>query len=98
MNPNWLTVQAADVRVDDRLRLASGTELTVTRVENGFLGSDDLVCFVEDKHFNIIGTESSTILNHIQHTSRCTNDDMDTFLKNSDILANDSSSNTSVAL
>ena len=30
------------------MRLASGREMTVTRVERDFLGYDNLICFVED--------------------------------------------------
>jgi hypothetical protein len=39
---------AADVVPGDRVRLASGREMNVTRVERDFLGLDNLVCFVED--------------------------------------------------
>lgn len=42
------TKPAADVVPGDSLRLASGREMNVTRVERGFLGVDNLVCFVED--------------------------------------------------
>ncbi len=41
------TVKAADVRVGDRIR-ARGLELTVTRIDEAFLGRDDYVAFVED--------------------------------------------------
>jgi hypothetical protein len=39
---------AADVQVGDRLRLATGGELTVSRIEPDFLGMDGLVAFIED--------------------------------------------------
>jgi hypothetical protein len=39
---------AADVQVGDRLRLATGSELTVSRIEPEFLGMDGLVAFIED--------------------------------------------------
>lgn len=42
------TKPAADVVPGDRLRLASGREMNVTRVERDFLGYDNLICFVED--------------------------------------------------
>jgi hypothetical protein len=42
------TKPAVDVVPGDCLRLASGREMNVTRVERGFLGVDNLVCFVED--------------------------------------------------
>jgi hypothetical protein len=44
------TKRAADVVPGDRVRLASGREMTVTRIERHFLGLDDLICFVEDTH------------------------------------------------
>jgi hypothetical protein len=43
------TIKAAEVRIGDRLRTPSGTELTVTRIDRGpFLGRDGMVAFVED--------------------------------------------------
>jgi hypothetical protein len=42
------TKPAADVVPGDRVRLASGREMSVTRIERDFLGVDNLVCFVED--------------------------------------------------
>jgi hypothetical protein len=42
------TKRAAEVVPGDRVRLASGREMDVTRIERGFLGVDNLVCFVED--------------------------------------------------
>jgi len=44
------TKRAADVVPGDRVRLASGREMIVTRVERDFLGYDNLICFVEDTH------------------------------------------------
>jgi hypothetical protein len=41
-------ITASGVRVGDRLRARSGTELTVTRIDEGFLGRDDMLAFVED--------------------------------------------------
>ena len=40
--------RAADVVPGDLVRLASGREMNVTRIEHDFLGRDDLICFVED--------------------------------------------------
>ena len=40
--------RAADVVPGDRVRLASGREMNVTRIERDFLGLDDLICLVED--------------------------------------------------
>ena len=44
----WVTIAASGVETGDRLRLPSGTEMTVSRIETAFLGHDDLVCFIED--------------------------------------------------
>ncbi|HEY1689825.1 MAG TPA: hypothetical protein VGF95_13295 [Solirubrobacteraceae bacterium] len=41
------TVKASEVRAGDRIR-ARGLELTVSRVEDTFLGRDEMVAFVED--------------------------------------------------
>jgi hypothetical protein len=42
------TIAVGDVRIGDRLRTRSGIELTVTRVDEGFLGMPGMVAFVED--------------------------------------------------
>ena len=42
------TIKTTDVRVGDRLRARSGTEMTVTRIEQQFLGRDAMLAFVED--------------------------------------------------
>ena len=41
------TKRAVDVVPGDRVRLASGREMEVTRIELDFLGVDSLICFVE---------------------------------------------------
>jgi hypothetical protein len=41
-------VSARDVRIGDRLRSRDGTELTVTRIDQGFLGRPEMLAFVED--------------------------------------------------
>ena len=41
-------LRVQDVRVGDRVRGARGTELTVTRIDTGLLGRDDLIALVED--------------------------------------------------
>ncbi len=41
-------VSARDVRIGDRLRARDGTELTVTRIDEGFLGRPEMLAFVED--------------------------------------------------
>lgn len=47
MDATWEEVTAAEVAVGDRVRLR-GTELTVARVEDGFLGRPGMLAFVED--------------------------------------------------
>jgi hypothetical protein len=42
--------RAVDVVPGDCVRLASGREMNVTRIERDFLGLDNLICFVEDTH------------------------------------------------
>ncbi len=42
------TKRAVDVVPGDCVRVASGREMNVTRVEREFLGLDNLICFVED--------------------------------------------------
>jgi hypothetical protein len=41
-------IKTADVRIGDRLRARDGTELTVTRIDDGFLGREEMLAFVED--------------------------------------------------
>ena len=48
MGDNWTTITAADVRPGDRVRLATGAELEVSRVESPFLGMAEFVAFIED--------------------------------------------------
>jgi hypothetical protein len=45
---NTALIPASEVRVGDRLRTASGIELTVTRIDDTFLGRADMLAFVED--------------------------------------------------
>ena len=42
------TIPASEVRIGDRLRTRSGLELTVTRVDQAFMGRADMFAFVED--------------------------------------------------
>jgi hypothetical protein len=41
-------IPASDVRVGDRLRTKLGLELTVTRIDPGFMGREGMLAFVED--------------------------------------------------
>jgi hypothetical protein len=43
-----MTVKASEVRVGDRVSARSGTQLTVTRIDEGFMGNPDMLAFVED--------------------------------------------------
>jgi hypothetical protein len=42
------TIKATEVRVGDRVRGRSGEELTVTRIDEGFMGRAEMLAFVED--------------------------------------------------
>jgi hypothetical protein len=42
------TVKASEVGLGDRLRARSGIELTVTRIDEQFMGRPDMLAFVED--------------------------------------------------
>jgi len=48
MAESWTSVTAAEVRAGDRVRLASGVEMLVSRIETRFLGRDGLIAFIED--------------------------------------------------
>jgi hypothetical protein len=48
MAESWTTVPASDVRAGDRIRLATGFEMVVSRIEPRFLGRDGLIAFIED--------------------------------------------------
>jgi hypothetical protein len=48
MPESWTTVPASDVRAGDRIRLKSGVEMIVSRIEQRFLGRDGLIAFIED--------------------------------------------------
>jgi hypothetical protein len=48
MSESWTTRTAADVRPGDRIRLAGGREMLVSRIESPFLGRDGMLAFIED--------------------------------------------------
>jgi hypothetical protein len=48
MNVAPATLRASEVRVGDRLRTRTGAELTVTRIDEEFMGRADMLAFVED--------------------------------------------------
>ncbi len=41
-------IPAAEVRIGDRLRARLGAELTVTRIDPGFMDREGMIAFVED--------------------------------------------------
>lgn len=41
-------VKATEVQLGDRIRARSGTELTVTRIDEEFMGRANMLAFVED--------------------------------------------------
>jgi hypothetical protein len=42
------TIKATEVRIGDRLRTRLGAELTVTRIDQGFMDREGMIAFVED--------------------------------------------------
>jgi hypothetical protein len=47
MSDSWVTKTAAEVQLDDRIR-ARGFEMTVSRVDENFMGRDGMRAFIED--------------------------------------------------
>ncbi len=41
-------IKATEVRLGDCVRVRSGAELTVTRIDEGFMGRANMLAFVED--------------------------------------------------
>jgi hypothetical protein len=48
MTESWATMRVADVRPRDRVRLASGQEMLVSRIEPNFMVMEAVVAFIED--------------------------------------------------
>jgi hypothetical protein len=44
----WITTPVPDVRPGDRVRVASGQEILVSRIEDRFLGRENMVALIED--------------------------------------------------
>lgn len=44
----WKKLPARDVKPGDRIRHQSGAELTVSRIETGFMGRPGMIAFIED--------------------------------------------------
>ena len=45
---DWKTVPASEIKVGDRVKLPSGDEFAVARIELPFLGRDNMAAFIED--------------------------------------------------
>ncbi len=48
MTADWKTVPISSLKPGDRVRHGSGAELTVSRIEPGFLGRDGMSALIED--------------------------------------------------
>lgn len=48
MAQTWTATPVADVQPGSRVRLGSGREMVVSRIEPRFFGRDNMVAFVED--------------------------------------------------
>lgn len=48
MTESWTSVSVADVQPGDRVRLANGRELLVSKIETNFMGRPTMVAFIED--------------------------------------------------
>jgi hypothetical protein len=44
----WKSAKGADIRPGDRVRTSDGAELIATRVEQPFLGRDNMIALIED--------------------------------------------------
>ena len=44
----WTSMPAGEVRLGDRVRVASGQEVLVSRIEPAFMGIDTMLAFIED--------------------------------------------------
>jgi hypothetical protein len=48
MTQDWTSGVVSDVQPGDRIRLASGREMLVSRIEPNFFGREQVVAFIED--------------------------------------------------
>jgi hypothetical protein len=48
MSESWMSVPATEVKAGDRVRLPTGRELLVSKIEENFFGRDTMVAFIED--------------------------------------------------
>jgi hypothetical protein len=47
-DPEFRATPALKVRPGDRVRMRSGTVITVTRIEGRFMDNDEMLCLIED--------------------------------------------------
>lgn len=45
---DWKTIKAADIKVGDKVKLQTGDEFEVARIDAPFLGRDNMAAFIED--------------------------------------------------
>jgi hypothetical protein len=48
MPDTWSTITVSEIRPGDFVRLQSGHEFEVARIDSPFLGMDTMVCLIED--------------------------------------------------
>lgn len=48
MTSDWEPTTVDSLRPGDRVRLASGAEFDIARIDSPFLGMDQMVCLIED--------------------------------------------------
>jgi hypothetical protein len=48
MADTWSTITVSEIRPGDFVRLQSGHEFEVARIDSPFLGMDTMVCLIED--------------------------------------------------
>jgi hypothetical protein len=48
VNAEGTTIKSTEVRIGDRLRTRTGQELSVTRIDESFMGRAEMLAFVED--------------------------------------------------
>lgn len=48
MAETWKSMPASDVQVGDRVRLESGAEVLVSRIEPKFMGMENMLALIED--------------------------------------------------
>jgi hypothetical protein len=48
MSDTWKTVKAEQVKAGDAVRTQAGDVVTVSRIENPFLGMPNMLAFIED--------------------------------------------------